>query len=832
MLVGRAGELTALAERLQGDRPVALLGEPGIGKTALLRAAVAASGRDAFEGGAFATLSWMPYLPISGALGRRLPHADPGWIAGEVERRVGSGVLVLDDLHWADPATLALLPLLAPRIGLVCTVRRGDAGTEAALAALEAIDAEVIAVSPLDDAAAAELVRTARPDLGARMVQRVVERSGRNPLLLLELSSTQGEPSGSLRRAVAGRLRALPPEVRRAAGLLALAGRPLDETVLQGRAAELAAAGLATVTGGVVALRHALLAEAVVAELDEEGRRGLHAELARAVADPGEAARHSAEAGDPRRAHELAIVAAQAATSPGERVAHLRLAAVCADGAEADALRLEAARLLVEERETADVERLLTSVTDSSAPTRATVALLRAQARWWSGDPDGMRAAVSEGLAQVTAASREVEVRLRVQQTRLAVALDTVTAASLALAERTWRMARDAGVDEAEARSLLGAAHSFLGSPEAVLHLRAALATARAGGSLEGELRVAQTFVAIAESGGAQAEARAVATEMRRRAADARLTRWEWTFGAMLVNLDLHAGAYGAVVDGARALLGESVDSRLRVDTAATLIVALVDLGRDAEARQELAAALELAPPGKRDRWWYLWATAEADLWAGRPESACRQAEECLRLEADPSDLAFASVTRAWACVDLGRHPGPPAAVVDMPMVAAIPAETAALAALAEGRHGAAAEGFDEAADRFAPLHRRGELRCRWAAAEALRRQGDLLAARERLEAVEARVAEHGMEPLLGRVRRSLRLAGVRRAARRGAADAQGLTVRERQIVGLVGAGLSNVDIARRLGVSRSTVKAQLAAASNKLGASSRTHAAALLESR
>jgi DNA-binding CsgD family transcriptional regulator len=54
------------------------------------------------------------------------------------------------------------------------------------------------------------------------------------------------------------------------------------------------------------------------------------------------------------------------------------------------------------------------------------------------------------------------------------------------------------------------------------------------------------------------------------------------------------------------------------------------------------------------------------------------------------------------------------------------------------------------------------------------------------------------------------------------------LTEREREVLQLVAAGLTNAGIAARLSVSRHTVVSQIASASAKLGAAGRTHAAAL----
>jgi DNA-binding CsgD family transcriptional regulator len=114
-----------------------------------------------------------------------------------------------------------------------------------------------------------------------------------------------------------------------------------------------------------------------------------------------------------------------------------------------------------------------------------------------------------------------------------------------------------------------------------------------------------------------------------------------------------------------------------------------------------------------------------------------------------------------------------------------------------------------------------------WAAGEAARR-GSAPDAVDRLLAAEARVTQLGMVPLLGRIHRSLRAAGVRRTAPRARDRSQLLTDREREVLQLVAAGLTNAEIAARLSVSRHTVLSQIASASAKLGATSRTHAAAL----
>ena len=118
---------------------------------------------------------------------------------------------------------------------------------------------------------------------------------------------------------------------------------------------------------------------------------------------------------------------------------------------------------------------------------------------------------------------------------------------------------------------------------------------------------------------------------------------------------------------------------------------------------------------------------------------------------------------------------------------------------------------------------------CRWAAGEALRRAGEDVQAIERLQEALGQAESIGFEPLAARIRRSLRLAGVRvsSSGRRRPAGDLALTPRESELVRLVGQGLNNLEIARRLGLGRPTVARMLASAMGKLGVDRRTQLAA-----
>src|SRR5215467_8367710 len=180
VLIDRRGEMQTLTSVLdeagQGrGGAVFLTGDPGVGKSRLVREATAAATRRGFlvlTGRATQSSVPVPFRPISEALmgaarAGVVPDAPaiadyraalgtlvPEWslptddaaevsplIIGEALLRLLSlpdwpgGLLVLEDLHWADPETVAIVEYLADNVGstkVACLVTTRDTAPSAA----------------------------------------------------------------------------------------------------------------------------------------------------------------------------------------------------------------------------------------------------------------------------------------------------------------------------------------------------------------------------------------------------------------------------------------------------------------------------------------------------------------------------------------------------------------------------------------------------------------------------------------------------------------------------------------------------------------------------
>lgn len=377
MLVGRERERQVLsslaaAARVGEGGTLVVVGEAGIGKSALLQDAVTAAAgagmrvlqaagveaeREVPFGGLLQllrpVLGWLDGLPApqADALGAALALR-PGLVSERFA--VGAAVLgllsrvaedepvllVVDDAHLLDPPTAQALTFAARRLGadpvaVVLAVRGGvpSVVTEAGL--------PILALGGLGaDAADALLVGVGRR-LTAPDLTRLLAATGGNPLALLELpddaalgSLPDGAPipvPASLARAFAARADALSPAARTALLVASAAGGDLATTgpacarlgVGAGDLDEAAAAGLVTVEAGRVTFRHDLVRSAVWAEAAPADRRAVHLALA-AVLPPGDVDRrawHVGEAStDPDE--DVAATIDAAAARAGARGAH------------------------------------------------------------------------------------------------------------------------------------------------------------------------------------------------------------------------------------------------------------------------------------------------------------------------------------------------------------------------------------------------------------------------------------------------------------------------------------------------------------------------------
>src|SRR3954468_15592283 len=204
-LLERAEALAALANACEeaargAGRALLVPGEPGIGKTALVTRFL--DGLDAGARVLFGTCDDLsipralgPIRDLAGSVSPELedaltggaqPHEIQTLLVAELELRPRPTVLVLEDVHWADDATLDAVTVLGRRIGslpalVILTFRSGEAAhpLRAAVGAIRAEDSLYLELGPLSEGAVFSLAGA-----GA---DTVYAATGGNPFYVTEL---------------------------------------------------------------------------------------------------------------------------------------------------------------------------------------------------------------------------------------------------------------------------------------------------------------------------------------------------------------------------------------------------------------------------------------------------------------------------------------------------------------------------------------------------------------------------------------------------------------------------------------------------------------------
>jgi DNA-binding CsgD family transcriptional regulator len=382
-LIGRDNEIEALAEVVSttsgGGSAILFVGEPGVGKTALLDVAAeeaADAGRlvvrvtgaefEADIGYSALTQAVLPLKPfahrlapfhhtaLSIAIG--LAEGDPPerlvvsaavlrllQLAGE-ERPV---LLIVDDLQWVDRASAEVFFFVARRVhgSRLCFLAAARTGSSILLGHVNLDEREL---APLDDEASDDLLRERFPMLSGNVRQRLLTEAQGNPLALLELPSAlsgqaqvtcEAMPAAlpltrRLQSVFADRIEALPAPTRDEL-LLASLDAIGDFDVIRRAADDPALTQLLPAEeAGLVALtdhlefRHPLTRSAVVGLATGVQVRDAHRRLGEALAaDPDRQAWHLGEAtiGPDERVAELVERAARRAVARGDRNASVRL---------------------------------------------------------------------------------------------------------------------------------------------------------------------------------------------------------------------------------------------------------------------------------------------------------------------------------------------------------------------------------------------------------------------------------------------------------------------------------------------------------------------------
>ncbi|MEJ2890115.1 AAA family ATPase [Actinomycetospora aeridis] len=812
----------ALADARGGEgRTVLLAGEAGLGKTTVLRAWTAGLAEARLLEGACDDLLTSRTLGpfhdaalVAPALRAALAAGGTDAVHDAVLAELGTPVtvLVVEDVHWADEATLDVLAVAARRVArlpavLVLSYRDDevDPGSQLQrlLGGLPAASTRRPALRPLTVGAVTTLAGAA----GLRVHAATLG----NPFLVTELIAAQSEGLPvSVRDAVLARVADLPRPAQELLDLLAVIPGHADDALLdvlrpawRDDVEVPERRGIVGLSGAAVAFRHELARQAVEQALPPIRRLGLERTVLAALLaqDPPDRARilhHAARCADVDAVLAHAPAAARAAAAAGAHQQSLAWYAQLAPHAE----RLPPAEQAAIAEEHAWELYTAHRVEEAVATARHAVALRTA------GDDPGATVRALVGL------SRHLYIRGDVADAVAtldrAVALDPENALARTHRGVLYVLAdqEEAGLAElatvpptALGTVYRGLGRAFLGHADGPDTVREGLDAARASGHREHAARGWTSLVKALRRLGRDDEVAAVVAEGLESTRSGDFLSHGYSLEAFGLQLMVDDGRWDAAEAGLRRLVGTVPEAGILARETLPTLGRLLARRGDPDADAVLARAWELAT--RADSLPVLLTTA-----AGLAEKAW--------LDGDGER----EHARVRALLARSRRPGLAGARGDL---------------LRQGLRCGLAAAPDEPTGDLWPRH-------------ALALAGEPAAAawpagsyEQALELVDAghedaitaglRILDDlGAAPAARLARRRLQALGVRRIPRGPQAGTrahpEGLTPRQADILALVADGLTNAQIAARLVLSVRTVDHHVSAVLTKLGVGSREEAA------
>jgi DNA-binding CsgD family transcriptional regulator/tetratricopeptide (TPR) repeat protein len=839
---------------------MAIAAEAGAGKTALTERFVAGHAQGArVYWGACENLSTpevlLPLRDIARASGESFDlGADHIRSFELVLRLLASGtkpsLLIIEDVHWADTATLDLIRFLGRRIGraraLILITYRD-----------EEVDARASVRNVLGEAPAGSVERMMLEPLSLAAVTRLAAKRGRrgeelyaltagNPFLVTEALAVDCDmPTDAVRDSTLARASRLPESARVVLDAVSIFPRRTETAIvadlvkgaLGAGLDECVEKGMLSLEGGIVQFRHELARRAIEASIAPVRRRALHQKVVdvlkrRSDARASEIAHHAERAADVAALLKFAQIAAEQAAragAPREAAAHFAAMLKYRDALDPGCI--------VEVLERHADQAYLTGAADVASISMSEAAGLRRRMKdalglgrdltrltrfaWMCGRRAEAEAFVKEAIAVLEAVPPGPELAWAYSHQSQLDMLDSCMDAAISWGERALRLATQ------------------LGEKEIIIHALANIGTAKFDENHTGYDEVVQSLeLAVAgkyHDHVERASCNLTCTHYWRRdyqsaldyiergvsyATAFELTHWEGYLRGWRAMVRLDQGDWAAAEEEALEICSRTYAAdvyrfpalialaRLRIRRGDQDVETPLDDARRLSATMaELQRSVYIAMLVAERAW--LMSAAGGD---GQSAAGAAAADEARALLREVHALAVERNSR-WVAEDLALW----LYMLGEP-VQGTARFTTPFREHCEGR-------WREAAPGWRALGRPYE--------EALALSaGDEAAQRQALEMFD----RLGAAPAAARLRRQMRASGAR-AIPRGPiaptrANAAGLTRRQVQVLGLLDQGLSNTEIAGRLCISAKTAEHHVSAIMARLDAPTRHEAAAAARNR